>query len=500
MEGRVKLFSALALLFLVLIVAVFAVPGLLKIARGFIQYFLSGNSSGKLIFTMASLVFLPLFCIFSIKANVQKKLGKIQKKLFFAFVILAGLFFILGILQFAVFSSGYDASTSTAFATLLSDGDYINWESSLLSHNHFPKITVYLLEKTFGMNPGQNFDDGRPFFEIFPHAELWGIAFTILLLAIIAAGLLHLASIAGKIKVFDFLVFSILMVGVIIHGLDGGFGEATTTITVFLILLYWFRNYSGIENSWKNILPLAFFGLFVLIVRAFSQTIAVNALLNLSIILIGLLYYFVKEFREKKLLNNLGVNSIFALAFLIILFQNYIAVSVMINGSWVYDFSAESKTEIKLEKGAGLFVYGIPDDVSNELLKDEISKFGEILEFDRVDWVLYARIVPKQAFMAGELEDGLVKRIKPKKYFYVEGFMPSANSTEFKLFLRDNNKINLDSQFLGITIADQKFDEKTNSITILTKGKYPASWQMLAILTEAKNKGANKQALIEIEG
>ncbi|MBI5872195.1 hypothetical protein HZB88_03865 [archaeon] len=243
-------------------------------------------------------------------------------------------------------------------------------------------------------------------------------------------------------------------------------------------------------------MPLAVYGFLAAVLGVIYPDMASRAVTNDAAILLGLSYYIVKEFKEKRITRNLAINSLVIIVTVLLAQNNYNLISATINGPWVYDFSAESKTETRLEKGTGLFIYGIPNNTQDAVIKKEIAKFGEILEFDRKKWVAYARIQPNEAFRTGELEEKLVQKIKPNRYFYVEGVMPLTNGFEFKLYFLENKPVKLDENFLGITILSQRFDSKTNSLTVLTKSKYPSTWQMLAILTEAQVKGLKKQALL----
>ncbi|HIH21184.1 MAG: hypothetical protein QT12_C0002G0004 [archaeon GW2011_AR21] len=494
MEKTQKKFLMLLLAVLALSAIVSIDASIQKYARGITQFILSGYSNGKLVLALAWFTLLPILCAVSLKLKIYARLEKNSQKFFKIFVIATIVLFITGLIQFGYFSVQFGSKTN--FATLLSKSGYTNWESSQILHNHFPKITLYFLEKTFGINPGNHYDDGQPFFQIFPNAELWSLLYIAILLVILASGLLHLFSVGRKIKIFDFIVFALMFLGAIIHGLDGGIGEGTSAITIFLIILYWTRNYSKMQGSWKNLMPLLLFGFIALVAWMAADLSAGVAVSTAPILVIGILYYFIKEASEKRISANFWPNAFLAIVLLVSINNAYITLSVITNGSWVYDFSEQAGSGLKIKKGADLFIYGIPKNQGSEEVKEEIEKFGKILDFDRRGWVVFARILPNEPFQAGSLEDRLIEKLKPKNYLYVEGSIPAQAINEFKLYFLENKPIELDNNFLGIEILSQKYEKKTNSLTLLVKGEYQIHWQMLAILTEAEAQGLEKQALL----
>ena len=496
MEKQEKAFLALFFAFLIITIANLSNETALKAAHALTRHFFGGLSTGKLLVILAVFTIMPLLCLAALKTKVCKVLEKKQKLFLAGFATASIILLIVGFLQFNYFSQEF--KSNGPFATLLKEGAYENWEASKLSHNHFPKITLYFLEKNLGINTGSLYDDGKPLFLVFPNAELWSIAFLLVLLAMIAFGLLHAFSVCEKIKVFDFVVFTTGFLSLIINGIDGGVGSSIIMIGVFLLVLYWFRNYFKIENRFRNLLPIAFFGLLlVLLVGVFSIDITNEVFAIPMVITIGLLYYLGKEFKEKKLKTSLPLNFLLALVLLISLNNVCINLNVFYNGKWVVDFSKDPTVRLNLQEGDGLFIYGIPENASEQEIESGIGKFGKILEFDRVGWTAYARILPFKPFQSGELENSLIKKLKPEHYFYVEENVLLTNSADFKLYLLQNEKpVVLDSEFLGIKVLKQEFDDKTNSISISIKGKYELTWEMLAILTEAQSKGLTKQALL----
>jgi len=491
---QTKQLLILSAIFIVIALISFSSNSLLSLAHGFIQNLYGGNSLGKMILMFFWVIVNPLITIAFIKLRLIKRIEKHDRKFLYFFVLLAVIGFFAGMQMYNDFSIQF--KSIGPYASMLPMPS-TNWEASKLSHNHFPKISIYSMEKATGINLGNKFDDGKPWYELFPNAGLWGAMFSIIIILLIIFGTLHLNSKAQKIRPFDYIVFLAAEIGFIINIIDGGIGSSLVTITVFFFLLYLSRNYFKFKDKIISfvfpLLSLAFV-MYPSVLFGFENG---SDIITAPIILsFGLLYYFIKSFNEGKLKFK-WYN---ILLFLLLLQSLYFAQVNVINlgfGRTVMDLSNE-QIPLAAEQGGGIFIYGLPEKMLLQEFNNEIEKFGSVIESDKVGWVAYARIKPSRPFRTGEIEDYFTKKYPAESYLYVEENIPVDHVNSFIIYwFEDVNSQNfLGKKFLGMTVEGVKDNAKDKTSEIIIKSKTDQAWQMLSILTEIREKGFNGKILI----
>ena len=201
----------------------------------------SGYSKGKLIVSFAWFILLPILTSVSLYFRAYKYLCRFE--LVFLAIFLSAIIsgFILGALQFKTFASGY--RPRWMFATIIYEDNYRNWEASKFYHNHFPKATLYFIKQLLGINFGNEFDDGRPWFEFLDSAKLFCPLYLTLLLIVLFAFLFYLFSIADQLHILDFFLLIASALGLIIYMLDGGLASAPMSIVLFMFFLFFVSRY-----------------------------------------------------------------------------------------------------------------------------------------------------------------------------------------------------------------------------------------------------------------
>jgi len=489
MQRQEKTFLIFFALFLLLGILAFSSQEMLKSAHAAVQYFTDGYSNGKLIVSIAWLSLLSIACFAALKFKINEKLEKFEKHFFAAFIIAASAIMILGVLQFNYFATG--ENPNVYYATYLKEGNYSNWEGSGISHSHFPKITLYFIEKSLGINLGNEFDDGKPLYNIFPNRDLWSAAFTILLAIMLASVILHSISKSRTISPFDFLVFALATLNLTIHGIDGGIGTGAVISGLFLITLYALRNYAKIDGFLKNLVPLALTATIAVLINSIIFSNLLDFSLATPLLLtLGLSYYFAFELIEKKIKEQIPLKIILAL-FLLVSANNFlITYNVFVDGKWVIDNSKDQQGDV-------LFMYGLPESSNAQELKQALEQYGEVKEFEKTGWVAYARIVPNGFLRTGIIQADLEKKLNPTGYFYVEEIMFQKTIVNFKVLLLKNKKpIVFEENFLGLKVLNQSYNSQENAIYLTVQSNYGSRWGMLSILTQANEQGLKEQVLL----
>ncbi|MEW6295145.1 MAG: hypothetical protein AB1467_02500 [Candidatus Diapherotrites archaeon] len=494
METKIKNLLLLSPAFIALLLISFSFSPILNLVYGIIRDLYGGISLGKTILIFLFFMVNPIISIAFIKSGLSRKIQRKDKIFLCVFILIAVIGFWAGLQMFNDFSVQF--KSKGPFATILPN-PVVNWEASRLTHNHFPKISIYYLENITGINLGNKFDDGKPWYELFPNADAWAAFFSAVLALLLIFGTLHLNSRAHKIKAFDYLLFLAAEIGFIIHIIDGGIASGLDTITAFFFLLYISRTAIKFKDKRiEFIFPLLSLSFLIYPAILFGFELEANVIATPVILSLGLLYYFFKSIKagilEFKWFN--------ALLFLLLLLSLYLTQINVINfgyGRSVSDLSKEQLPSSAAE-GGGLYVYGLPREMTLQEFNSAIKNYGEIIESDKVGWVAYARIKPFRPFRTGELQDYFNKKFPSETYLYVEENIPLNQVNSFTIYWFEdvNSQKFLGNQFLGISVESIKDNLKDKTTDIIIKAKTDQTWQMLSILTEIREKGFNGKILL----
>ena len=479
----------IAVLFLGLLV-----PQFQDLLYGIIRNTIGGYSLGKMILIFSWLIVLPLIAFLAVKSGICTKIRKYDIFLLRIFILFSVAGYALGLVQFNLYAMQF--GSFGPFATMISDGDYTNWEASKLSHNHFPKITLYYIERALGIDLEGKFDDGRPLFEIYPDAEAFALAFLLIVAVIIVSGFLHIFSRMHKMRWPDFLLFELAVISVIITMLDGGVGSVNTVLAIFFFALYYVRSYRAQDDANSgHILGLLIAAFAAFAVSAFLGINLSGIFVAPALLLIGIAYYFFKNSRTKRLSFSLW-NS--ALAILLV-------VSAAVSIANVLSFSLGVPLTLDSEGIGRIFIFGLPPGASALQLQEILSEFGDVGELSKVHWAAYAEIKLNKDTRTREIEKALIAELKPKSYLYVEDALPISQTNMYKIHWlgglgnSDASEF-LDNEFLGNKIIEIQHSAKENTTTIALKSELEVNWQMLSILTEIRSRGYEGKLMVEKVG
>ncbi len=484
----------LSAIFIILLLLGILIPQFQDILYGIIRNTIGGYSLGKMILVFSWLIAMPLIAFLAVKSGICAKLREYDVLLLRIFILFAVAGYSLGLVQFNLYATQF--GSFGPFATMIAEGDYTNWEASKLSHNHFPKIALYYIEKSLGLDMGGRFDDGRPLFEIYPNAEAFALAFALIVSVIIISGILHIFSRMHKMRWPDFLLFELAVISIIITMLDGGIGSVNVILAVFFFALYYARNY--LADADKNSGHL-----LGLLIAAFSA-FAVSAFLGINLsgifvapamLLIGIAYYFFKNAKEKKMTFNLW-NS--ALAILLL-------ISAVVSIANVMSFSLGIPLTPDSEGIGRIFIFGLPPDASASQVQEVLSGFGSVEEISKLHWAAYAEIKMNGETRTREIEKALVAELNPSGYLYVEDVLPITQINMYKIHWLDglgNRDANdfLENEFLGNRIIDIQHNAGEGTTTIALKSELETNWQMLSVLTEIRSRGYGGKLMVERVG
>ena len=485
-ERNLLLMSATFLIALILGLLIGPFQNLL---HGIIQNAFGGYSPGKMILIFSWLVAVPLIAIGARRAGMHSKIAKHGPLFLKVFAVFCVLGYALGLLQFNFYATQFNALGP--FATMISSGDYINWEASKLSHNHFPKLTLYAVEKALGLNFSNKFDDGRPWFEVFPQAGAFALAFVMILIVAIASGILHLISRLQKICLFDFAVFELAVISATITILDGGIASSYAIFAIFLFILYYLRNYfEGHGKQAMHLLALFATAFVFLIVSALVMGLS-DIFVMPTMLLIGIAYYFYKSLGENALSLNLW-NS--ALAIVLVVSASVAAMNIANLG-----FGSPLMAD---EKGISrVFIYGLPTDADEGQLRGILAQFGEVERLSRTHWAAYSEIKANAGARTKAIEKALAESLKPSSYLYVEDVFPMMRISIYRIHWlgglenSDASKF-LENEFLGNEIIEIQHNAEENATTIALKSELETNWQMLSILTEIRSRGYEGKLMV----
>ncbi len=487
------LFSAFTVVFALLAILI---DFFMLLLHGLSQAVFEGNSTGKTFVMLLWFFLLPLISFLFLKFNLTEKLKVYSKTFLRVFLFFAFLGYALGLIQFGLISMEFNSLGP--FATIAENNERISWQASKLSHNHFPKASLYVLEKNLGANFGGNYDNGFPWYSFIPDAGLWAVFYLLIELIVFFSALLYINSKLKEISLFDFLVFLAGFLAVLISVLDGGIASGAAMMAVFFLALFFSRNYLSLKNhSIATLLPL-----FVISFIGFADVILPleignNFYASSMILFFGLAYYF---FIEKKL-GKLSFSFLNAVLALILLASFVLSASQFLDFSFgreiqpnyfIYSFQ-EEKAE------GGLFVYGLPEELEKEKVDFEAEQFGKIIYSDKSGWSYFVLIKPERNFRMSELELILKKKFSENSYLYVEQSTPVKEIEAYKILWFNNefdsNKLIKDS-FLGIKVLEKKDNFKENSTDLVVEEKVSYLWGMNSILSEIRANGFTGKVLV----
>lgn len=466
------------------------------LVHGFSQTVFEGNSNGKTFLMLSWFFLMPLISFAFLKLKLAEKIKLHSKKFLTVFLVFAVLGYSLGLLQFVLISAEF--SSLGPFATITEQGSVMNWEASKLTHNHFPKASLFALNSFLGFNSNGNFDDGFPWYSFIPNANLWALIYLLVELVILLSGILFINSKINKTSFFDFLVFSAGFLAVIISVLDGGIASGAAMMAVFFLAVYFSRNYLKTENHIiATLFPLLFIGFIGFADVMLPVEIGNNFYASSIILFFGLLYYF---FSEKKL-GKLNFSVLNAILGLLLISSFAVSAAEYLDFSFGREIQPiySALTLQQKDSGGGLFVYGMPVNLSKQAVDSEVQAFGKIIKSDKAGWSYYALIQPEKNFRTGELEKTLKEKFSEGSYLFVEEVTPTKTVNSYKIlwFSEDINSSDfLRTEFLGSKIIDRKDFSEKKLTEIVVEEKMPYIWEMTAILSEIRSNGFKGKILL----
>ncbi len=492
-EKNLLYFSALmAVIVLLSILSEF----ILLLVHGISQMVFEGNSTGKTLVMLCWFFLLPLISVAFLKFNLYKKIQMHSSKFLKIFLLFAFLGYALGLIQFVLIASEFNSLGP--FATISENNGVINWQASKLSHNHFPKASLYYFESLIGLNFKGSYDDGFPWFSFVPNPELWSVLYLLIELIILVSGILFINSKIKETSFFDFIVFLAGFLALIISVIDGGVASGAAMMAIFFFAVYFLRNYFKTENHvLATLLPLMVIGFIGFADVVLPLEIGNNFYASSIILFFGLTYYFVSAKKFSKLNFNL-LNAVLALM---------LVVSFVISGALFFEFSFGREIQPLFlsydfqenDKDAGIFIYGLPENLDKSEIDVEVENFGEIIDSDKAGWSYYALISPKSNFRTSELEILLQERFDDGSYLYVEQVAPLKQINSYRIFwfTEDFNSTELlREEFLASRIIQKTDNYKNNSTEIIVEERVLYLWEMLSILSEARFNGFKGKILL----
>ncbi len=484
---RERNFLLFSLFVLFVAIASFFIEPVRLIVHAFDRNFYSGYSLGKLILSLSWFFLLPLFSLAVLKLGLYKRIKRMERFALLLFVLFVFLGFFLGALQFKYFSQQYRGKWQ--FASFVTDGNYSDWEASKFYHNHFPKLTVRFIIESLGIDFHGQFDDGRPWFELFPQAELWASLFVVILLVVVFAGLIHLFSRIDSIKLFDFFIFSFSFLGFIIYMLDGGVAAGPFVLILFFFVLYLGRNYLRLPFNEALFALVVAPGILALSIGLLDYYLPTSVYQLAPLFVIAIAYYFYSVFKNKKPVFNF-VNVALVILFLYSFSLWYGLLETYSFGRVLVDYRGEGLLD-SADEGAAFFVYGLPRDLSEQELAAAVKEFGVPLEVKKTGWTGFVRFVPNRRVREKEIDSFFARRFSPKTYLYtVEGAPIRTISTiEVYWFSDVNSQKFIHSEFNDIRVLKRIERPETHSTVFVVEGRTGLAWRLLSVLTEARENG-----------
>jgi|GEM_PF-1722292 len=480
--------------------------------------FYSGYSLGKLIVTFSWFILCSLIVAIGYFFKLYKIFERFEKAFLVCFIIVISFGFYLGAYQFIMFGVNY--KPRWMFASIVYEPNYKNWEASKLYHNHFPKATLYYASRLLGIDFGQKFDDGRPWFEVLPDAELYSMIYLGVILISIILLLKYLFAISKTISLFDYIILSAASLGFFIYIIDGGIAAAPISSIFFLFFLFITRRYC---SFCKNHITKALFALTLTFAANYFSVAIFDYYVPVSNFQLGLVFFmafaYMAFFAAKELfckirtkcearsikqdsglldlfLENKKEIAVFIVTFILFYFSYLEIEKTLIpymNGKILVDYS---KIYSDIEKGAGIFIYGLPEEVSEEALKQELSNFGVVMELNKTGWTAFAKIMPNGIVTDKEVAEHLIKKFNPKTYLYADETALRATYEPIYIYWEEPTDVNkyVRDRFNDIEVI-KRFNEGNRSI-ILVKAYAGPTWQLLSVLTEIKENGYKGKVIV----
>ncbi|MCD6247035.1 MAG: hypothetical protein J7J87_01195 [Candidatus Diapherotrites archaeon] len=496
-EIKLLIFS---LIVLFLLLACIAFEPLMDIMHALNKAVYSGYSTGKLLVSFAWFIVLPLLAFVSIRLRLHQHLERFEKLFLLLFIFSIASGFYLGASQFQSFASDY--RPRWLFATIIYEKDYKNWEASKFYHNHFPKATLYFIEQTFGLDFSNKFDDGRPWFEFLPNARAYAFAYFLILVIALFSLLVYLFSIAKHLDLLNFFLLVSGSLGLLIYMLDGGIASAPISIVFFFFALFLVSRYAKFCKTPFSRASLALFAslaINMLSVGLFSYYLPTNNF-QLSLVLFAfaayVLFFEIKERRKRK---ELSLQHTAKVAFLLLLLAySFNSIRPVIE-TYALGKPLVNYTELgynNVQEGAGIFIYGLPAQISEAELKDFLQNYGTVLELNKTGWVAFARILPEGFVRDKEIESALKKKFKPSTYLYVEELAPRPSYESIYIYWQapTNSRQYIRDEFSDIKVL-RRIDKGSATILIVEARTSP-TWQLLSVLTEIKENGYKGKLLV----
>ena len=460
----------------------------------------SGYSTGKLLVSFAWFIILPFLAFVSIRLRLQQHLGRFEKLFLLLFIFSIASGFYLGASQFQSFASDY--RPRWLFATIIYEKDYKNWEASKFYHNHFPKATLYFIEQTFGLDFGNKFDDGRPWFEFLPNARAYVFAHFLILAIALFSLLIYLFSIAEHLDLLNFFLLVSGSLGLLIYMLDGGIASAPISAVFFFFALFLVSKYAKFYKtpfSRASLALLVSLAINVLSVGLFNYYLPTNNF-QLSLVLFAfatyVLFFEIKEQRKRK---ELPLQHMVKIAFLLLLLAYSLNSIKPVIETYALGKPLVNYVDLgynNVQEGAGIFIYGLPAQLSEAELKGFLQNYGTVLELNKTGWVAFARIIPRGFVRDKDIESAMKKKFQPSTYLYVEELAPRPSYESIYIYWQapTNSKQYIRDGFSDIKVL-RRIDKGSTTILVVEARTSPA-WQLLSVLTEIKENGYKGKLLV----
>ena len=525
MKNNASLIAA-ALCIIVLLLSIY-VDWIGDVVHAIVLEFFGGLSIGKTITVLAGIALLALMRHFS---RPKPSWKRFEKPLFFLITFFAIAGFAYGWIEFNHFSTLH-ASTGP-FSTMIQESNYVNWESSGIKHNHFPKMTLFWLESLLGVHPGNNFDDGYPLYSIYPDASWWAGGLAVIFLLFLLCGIAYWAIASKEWGKLELASYALALFGLSISMIDGGVGSfAAMTAMFFYAMFFTLRFVPKSSDLISSALPLLFASFLAFLPLGLVFIPAQTASYSIQpVILFGVLYFFwnrgsVGAPRTALLLFlvwlvlestlapveilSLVVAALFCWQLLrkeVKLFERLLGVALVFMALMAFHtvqfdvshFANGWKLgELSTDGSSSIIVYGLPVQSNPATVRGVIEQFGSVQEFDQSGWAAYARVIPKNPGVTSRrIEKALQKELRPSGYLYVDASKPNAQAYAYVVEFEDAQDLNqwIRPEFLGNRVLSIEREPPNQSRVVLYSDEQ--HWLGLALLSEIRANGYGGKLLV----
>jgi len=459
--------------------------------QGITQTLLGGNSVSTVLFLLLGIALLSLICFAGIRLGLQKKLERHEKNLlaFFLIALFAG--YLLGFyLQIDLMQS---FNARGPFAAMTVEGNYINWEATSVYHNHLPKASIFVLKQLMPFLFTGMEDDGRPLYEVMPNAFGIGLAFLLIELIVLFAGISFILSKIKKIKLMDAATFFFALLSLMIVMVNGGIPSNYFIPGFFLLCVFLSMNYFKGLQAVKVFLPL----LVALALTAFLGRLVDEAFLETTgfyfMVLFTGIWFYAGFKKTRKELPKL-------FSFLLLLLMVYYVFSASMFLSNEVSKNAFGKQVMK-QNITSIYVYGLPEKADEAEIKQALNGLAEVIDLKKIGWAALMQVKAEKDFRLKEFEAAL-KELKPKTYLIAEQITDFDRFNFYQVHFLDGLPENTESligrEIMDINITWFKEIREKNYVEIATKAKTPDLLQMLSILTKIKENYAGRVLVVRI--